>query len=147
MTTLRAATLAALQADSTLSGLATVITDANALGKGWLELADVQTGSDPTVQPTVFVRWTTDEPRGSAEFGGHIAMCEVWFYTARSYETIRQMREAVRAVLDEQTLAFDEPSDDYLGFFRWAGTLKEQIDDSLGGAFCERDRYAGYMVR
>jgi len=147
-TTLHQAVKTLLSGDATLAALATGgIHDPDSLGRPGLELADLCAGT-PVIHPAVFIRWTTEAPFSAVILKARSVFAEVYFYQDQGYDTIRQMRERVFALLHQKRVpTMDAPAGDYLYAFVWAGDVLQQSDDSLGGASMERSRYEGHLIR
>lgn len=146
-TTLAAAVKALFNGDTTFKALATFIYDAEALGRPGLELQDVQSAGVPLVQPTLYIRWTTEAPYSGLALQARQVFCELYFYQHAGYDTIRKMRQRAFELLHQQRVSFNDPGGDYLFAFYWAGDVREQVDDSLAGASFERSRYEGILTR
>lgn len=149
MTTLREATKAKFTGDVTFMALATNgVKDPDALGRDELTPDDL-TGATPVVQPTLFIRWAGEVPISSRIFRARRVFCELYFYSdgASGYETVRKMRERAFSLLDGQRVSINDPYNEYVFEFRWAGDVTQQKDDELGGANFERSRYEAYAMR
>lgn len=148
MAELQAATLSALVADATLSALATGgVYDAQTLGRKELEISDLQVGTNPMIQPAVFIRWTTETPMPPDVIEVYDAYCEIFFYQHEGYDIIRQMRARVYELLHRNRVTIDGPGPAYHFGFNWAGSVLESEDESLAGASMERDRYQSDLIR
>lgn len=151
MTTLKAATKAYLQADATLSALATGgIFDTQDVGRRGLTLDNLRTGASVAISPAIFLRWTTStrvpyEPLKAREEFVHI-----FFYQDVGHDVCEQMRNRVYELLNQKTgqnVPFDEPPNQYVNAFIWTDDLREKWDEGMNDTPFERSRYQVDIVR
>ena len=149
MTTLQEAVKAVLDGDATLGALATGgIHDQDSVGQNGLEIKDLIVSGNPTIQPAVYVKWSTQVkmPEYARALRAEHVFFEVYFYQHAGYDVIHDMRVRVRQLLDYQTVTIDEPSGYENMDILWAGDLLGMYDESLGNAAMERSRYQAVIV-
>ena len=148
MTTLQEATLALFTGDAAMVALATGgIYDAETLGRTELTLDDIRVSGSPTINPALFVRWSTEAPFSAVILKARSVFVELYCYQDGGYDITRQMRNRAYELMHQQNVIFDEPSSDYLYAYVWAGDLTGKDDDSLQGASMERSRFEGHLIK
>jgi len=148
MTTLRTATKALFTADTAFMALATGgVHDADSLGRDWLEIADITSGSSPVIKPALFIRWTTEAPFDASVLNARSLFVELYFIQDQGYTITAQMRHRAWQLLHQKRASIDSPAGEYLYAFVWAGDLVQQSDESLQGAAMERSRYEGHLIK
>lgn len=142
MTTLRAAVKALLQADTTLTTLATGgIYDGEDVGRQGLTIDMIREEGEVAISPAIFLRWTTENRLDPDCLHVQQAFLQIYFYQDYGFDICRQMRQRAFTLLHQQTVPFDEPSGWFIFAMVWVGDVLEQYDDQLGGAHFERSRY------
>jgi hypothetical protein len=136
--TAKSALKAALLADVTIASIAGVrVLDSEDVSAEGLKLEHMLSGSNPLIQPTVYLRWSSDNVLGIRSMMAHEAFVETWCYQHKGYVLTAQLRQAIRERLDQQMLS----DADGKYWFVWAGDVLEQVDPTLGDARVERSRY------
>lgn len=147
MTTLNTAFRAVFTGDTAFMALATAgVFDPETLGRQELELDDLTNGT-PIVQPALFIRWTTDAPFAAEVLNAHRPFVELYFFQDTGYITTAAMRARAYALLHRKRVVFNDPANDFVFEFRWAGDILQQQDESLSGASMERSRYYANSIR
>lgn len=148
MTTLQEATLALFTGDPAMVALATGgIYDSDTLGRDNLELDDIRSPGTPTVDPALFIRWSTEAPFSAVVLEARSIFVELYFYQDSGYTITRQMRDRAYRLMQQQTVIFDDPASDYLYAWVWSGDLTNKDDETLEGASMERSRFEGHLVK
>lgn len=146
MADIYAATKSRLKADATLTALvgSAYILDDDDVGRDGLKLSNIKPANQPIVSPAIYLHWTTETPFSASVLNAVRGFVEVYIYQDTGYATIELARRRVWELLHQQRVAIDN---DYLFAFVWAGDVKRQKDDELGGASFERSRYEYHVIR
>lgn len=137
-----------LEADSTLSGLVTYFYTPEDLGRFWLELNDVRSGSSPLIQPTIFVRVTSGLPYQVTALNAEELYLGIWVITHEPTSIQVEIREQVDRLLDQHKInTFTVPTNYYMLRIINSGRSFSSPDDSLAGAEVSKLRYRIHLRR
>lgn len=127
-----------LAGDATIQGIvSTRVLDSVDVGAEGLKVENMLVGTNPLIQPTIYISWTGDAPTNKDYMRAHRAFVEIWFYQHKGYLLTTSLRERCKALLHDQRLY--DGSNSY--WFIWAGDVLEMKDQELRDASMERSRY------
>lgn len=135
-----------LSADAALSALVDNFYTPDILGRFWVELDDITDGT-PIIEPTIFVKPSSNSPMSVEALDAERWFFEVWYIDHNKFSLIGQARQRVLTLLDKTKVDITIPSNVYIYKIIYAGSLLGQIDDALSGAFVERDRFEVHLRR